>query len=381
MPRTILVTFLGAHVVNDFYATIIPAFLPALSDDFDLDYTELGFLALTFSLLSGVLQPVAGHLADQRGKRRFIASFGFAMGAVGFLAMAASPSFWIIVAVSLLCGLGASTYHPQATAFLVQAFPGERGRILGVHGRAGSVGHLLAPAVVVFATAWIGWRWAMVAIALPLLITSVLVRTRLDETEPNPTTRLWDAFTPRLLKVAVAFGLVGIVLQSFITFSVQMLVDEGWSNTSAGSVLTALLIVGVFSQPVGGRLFDQFGGRVVYAGAVVGTGLSVLLFVFTSGALSLLAIGGIAFFGFAMFPVGLALASQMASDGQTGAAVGLMFGVSSLMSSLFKPVMGAVAEAVGDIRSALVWTLVVVVLAIPMSLIFDKGHVTASERV
>jgi hypothetical protein len=51
------------------------------------------------------------------------------------------------------------------------------------------------------------------------------------------------------------------------------------------------------------------------------------------------------------------------------------------MSSLFKPVMGAVAEAVGDIRSALVWTLVVVVLAIPMSLIFDKGHVTASERV
>ena len=30
-PRTILGTFVAAHVINDFYATVLPAFLPALA--------------------------------------------------------------------------------------------------------------------------------------------------------------------------------------------------------------------------------------------------------------------------------------------------------------------------------------------------------------
>lgn len=52
-------------------------FLPALSDEFNLDYGELGILSLTFTLLSGVLQPILGHRADRYGQRRLIVSVGF----------------------------------------------------------------------------------------------------------------------------------------------------------------------------------------------------------------------------------------------------------------------------------------------------------------
>ena len=73
----ILTVFISAHVVNDFYVTVLPAFLPALSDEFNLDYGELGILSLTFTLLSGVLQPILGHRADRYGQRRLIVSVGF----------------------------------------------------------------------------------------------------------------------------------------------------------------------------------------------------------------------------------------------------------------------------------------------------------------
>ena len=119
----ILTVFVSAHIVNDFYVTVLPAFLPALSDEFNLDYGELGILSLTFTLLSGVLQPIFGHRADRYGQRRLIVSVGFLAGAVGFVAMAAAPSFWFLIAVSLLCGLGGASYHPQATAFIVSRYP------------------------------------------------------------------------------------------------------------------------------------------------------------------------------------------------------------------------------------------------------------------
>ena len=101
-PRAILGTFVAVDVVNDFYATVLPAFLPALAREWDLDYTELGLLSFAFSLFTGVLQPLICHVADKQGKRKLILSCGFSIGGAGFLLMAAAPSFWFITIVSLL---------------------------------------------------------------------------------------------------------------------------------------------------------------------------------------------------------------------------------------------------------------------------------------
>ncbi|MDG2114480.1 MAG: MFS transporter, partial [Actinomycetota bacterium] len=292
-PRTVLFVFVGAHVVNDFYVTVLPAFLPALADEFGLDYTELGILSFSFTLMSGVLQPTLGHLADRHGKRRAIVSLGFVMGGVGFLAMAASPAFWLIVLVSSLCGLGGATYHPQATSYIVAAYPNDRGRMLGIHGWGGSVGHFLAPAVVTLSVAAIDWRLSMVAIAVPVFAMSGVLGGTLPEVESNPSARLLGALNRPLILVALAFGVLSMVLRSFLTFTVKMLVDEGWSVTSAGGVLTLILLVGAVAQPVAGRFYDHIGGRTVFLGATVGTVASIAVFATTSGALSLVAIGGV----------------------------------------------------------------------------------------
>ena len=367
-PRTILGTFVAAHVINDFYATVLPAFLPAIAAEWDLDYTELGLLSFSFTLFTGVLQPFIGHIADKQGKRKLILSFGFFVGASGFLLMAVAPSFWFITVVSLLCGLGAAAYHPQATAFVVGAYPEDRGRMLGIHGWGGSVGHFLAPAIATVAIATLDWRWAMAIVAVPIIGAGSSLWAYLPESTPNPQAVLKGALSRPIVMAALAFGLLNTVLYSFVTFVVKMLVDEGWSEVRSGATLTTMLFIGVIAQPVGGRIYDRFGGRRLFICANLGTICSVLVFSQTSGAASLVAVTAIATFGFGLFPVSLAIASKIGGESRTGFTVGVVFGVSGLLGAAARPIVGALAEALGDIRLALGWTAVLAVAALPFAM-------------
>ncbi|MBD32352.1 MAG: hypothetical protein CL451_04825 [Acidimicrobiaceae bacterium] len=371
-PRAILGTFVAVHVINDFYATVLPAFLPALAREWDLDYTELGLLSFAFTLFTGVLQPLIGHVADKQGKRKLILSFGFFIGGSGFLLMAVAPSFWFITVVSLLCGLGAAAYHPQATAFVVSAYPNDRGRMLGIHGWGGSVGHFLAPAIATVAIAALDWRWAMVIVAVPIIGAGTGLWAYLPESSPNPEAALKGALGRPIVVAALAFGLLNTVLYSFVTFVVKMLVDEGWAEVTAGATLTTMLFIGVVAQPVGGRIYDRFGGRNLFVCSNLGTILSVLLFSQTSGIVSLVAVGAIATFGFGLFPVSLAIASKIGGDSRTGFTVGIVFGVSGLLGAAARPAVGALAEAVGDIRLALGWTVVFAIAALPFAMQLEK---------
>jgi len=92
-----------------------------VAEEFDLDYTEIGTLSFAFIVLTGVLQPVMGNMADRLGRRHWILVFGFVVGAAGFLAMATATTFWLVVVMSLLCGLGGATCHPQASSLIVSA--------------------------------------------------------------------------------------------------------------------------------------------------------------------------------------------------------------------------------------------------------------------
>ena len=365
----ILVAFIGAHVVNDFTATSLPAFLPAIEDEFGLSYFQLGFLSFTFSILSGLVQPFAGNFADREGKRRAALIFGFLSTAAGFVAIGASPVFPLIVLSSLLCGLGGSTYHPQATAFLVRSYPAERGRTLGFHGWGGSIGHFLAPAVVAVGVTAVGWRWTIGLLAIPSLITAFGMRRTLDETPKNPGATLRGAASKDLLVMAVAFALLGMVLRGFLAFLPTYLVDLDWSLTRAGVVTTLILVVGMFAQPFGGSVFDRIGGRRVFVAAAIGSTASVALWAVAADWgrwVELTAVTGMAFCVFALFPVSLAMASEIAGTERTGAAAGIVFGISGLSTAAVPAVVGGIADAT-NLRAALSLLVVISGLAIVLS--------------
>ena len=65
------------HLVNDFYGLVLPFLLPILIVSFKMDFFAAGLLALATNLAGGVLQPVAGYLADRYGIRKRIMIAGF----------------------------------------------------------------------------------------------------------------------------------------------------------------------------------------------------------------------------------------------------------------------------------------------------------------
>ena len=103
-----------------------------------------------------------------------------------------------------------------------------------------------------------------------------------------------------------------------------------------------------------------------------GTICSVLIFSQTSGAASLIAVTAIATFGFGLFPVSLAIASKIGGDSRTGFTVGVVFGVSGLLGATARPLVGALAEALGDIRLALGWTVILAIAALPFAMQLER---------
>ena len=149
---------------------MLPAFLPALAREWDLDYTELGLLSFAFTLFTGVLQPLIGHAADKQGKRKLILSFGFFIGGSGFLLMAVAPSFWFITVVSLLCGLGAARHITLKQPPLIATPTRTIGAgCLAFTDGVARLAASLAPAIATVAIAALDWRWAMVIVAVPII--------------------------------------------------------------------------------------------------------------------------------------------------------------------------------------------------------------------
>lgn len=363
----LLLWFTGAHLVNDFNALMLPAFLPAITDEFGLSYLELGILSLAFTILSGLLQVFAGHYADRYGRRRRALVFGFAVTAVGFVGMGLSPTYGILVAASLLCGLGASTYHPQATATLVQAYPRDRGRTMGIHGWGGSVGAFIAPLGVALLVTAFGWRTGLFLLAGPSVIVALLLRRGVAESTPKPEARLRGGITRDVWMLAITFALLSMVIRGFLTFLPTFLVERGSTLSEAGLLTTFILVVGLVAQPLGGMMFDRLDGRRVFFVACVGTTASLLLFAASSGLLLLFSIAAVAFFVFSMFPVSLAMGSELSGVERTGIGVGIIFGVSGLSGAVVQPIVGAIADR-SSLHVGLSVLVVVAALAAVLSL-------------
>src|SRR5688572_17489117 len=127
--KTLLLSGLTTgHMVNDFYSMILPPLIPALIPVFGLNYFQMGLLSFCFYILAGVLQPAVGFWSDKYAIRKKVMVAGFLINGLGLIAIGLAPTYALVLLASLLCSLGATTFHPQSTNFLSRAFPHNKGR-------------------------------------------------------------------------------------------------------------------------------------------------------------------------------------------------------------------------------------------------------------
>ena len=215
------------HGVSHFFHFMIPPLFPWLMTEFGLTFTQVGAAMTVFFVVSGVGQALAGFVVDRIGALRVLYG-GVALLALSGLALAAAPSYAMLLAAAALAGMGNCVFHPADFTLLNRRVSTSRlGHAFSVHGLSGSLGWAAGPVFMVAIAAPFGWRAAAVgaagvgflALAFLFMNRRVLGEVALAATEGA-----------KKMGGRVSFLGVGIVWMCFFFFLLAVMAFGGLQN-------------------------------------------------------------------------------------------------------------------------------------------------------
>lgn len=308
----------AAHFTSHFFQMALPCLFFILKDEFNVGYADLGLLMTVFYGVSGVGQTIAGFVVDRIGARTVLVA-GMTMLSAAMLAFALAPSYWVLLALMPLAGLGNCVFHPADYSILSASVSQPRmGRAFSVHALGGTMGYIIAPLTVVGLSTLYGWRTALGAAACYGLFAALVVYLHRGTLQEDRAANA-SAHGPAALSVSgdgaaaiwrllfsmpmlLCFGYfvflaaAGTALQGFFAPAMQAL--HGIPVPAGLSALTAYLIGQAFGIVMGGYTADRYRRHeLLVALGLTGASSSIVaagLFASTAvGAMALLALAGI----------------------------------------------------------------------------------------
>lgn len=362
------------HCINDFGQGSLAALIPFFIANFGLNYYQSASIIFCNTIVASVAQPILGYVADRWRVPWFI-PVGFSITLVSISAIALATSYEMILALSLLAGVGAALFHPEAALLVNRMQSNELGNAMGrfaVGGSAGfALGPLLAGGVYVFGGQFL---WLFTAIALIGVLLYVYAFTGSTDTDAigeskssakstNSGTNDWVSFG-KLFFVIASRSILFSVLSIFIPI-LYITVINGEASASS-LALTMYFAMGAVLTYMGGALSDKLGFlKTVRLGNLIFLP-SVLVFIFVPN------IWG--FFG-AMIPMAFGVFSQYGPItvlGQkylaknAGFASGITLGLGITLGGLVAPYVGHIAD-IYDVQTALMTLIPVGAVGLLMS--------------
>jgi MFS transporter, FSR family, fosmidomycin resistance protein len=285
----------AAHFFSHFFQLTLPPLFPLLKEVWGVPYVALGLAMSVFYGASGIGQTISGFLVDRVGAHRVLLG-GMGLFSASIALAGLVPTYWLLLPVALLAGLGNSVFHPADYSILnASVDPRRIGRGYSVHSISGNLGWAVAPSVVVGLTAHFGWRVALVTVGAAGLAVVCVLATQLRAlvggraVEPPKTTAGREVrllLTAPILSAFAYFALIATALIGLQTFGVTALMRVYDTPLSlATGALTAFLVGGAAGILAGGLLADRTHRHdvVAVAGLVTAAAFMMLL---ATGALA-----------------------------------------------------------------------------------------------
>ena len=283
-----------AHFFSHFFQLTLPPLFPLLKSVLGVPYVALGLAMSVFYAASGIGQTLSGFLVDRIGAHRVLLS-GLALFASAIALAGSVSSYWMLLPVALLAGLGNSVFHPADYSILnASVDPRRIGRGYSVHAISGNLGWAVAPTVVFGLTAHFGWRAALVTVgSLGLAMVVVLatqraafVQSRYDTRGTGQVAELRLLLSAPILSAFAYFAFIATALIGVQTFGVTGLMRIYDTPLAlATGALTAFLLGSAAGILAGGFLADRTRRHDIVAvgGLVIAAGFMMLL---ATGALA-----------------------------------------------------------------------------------------------
>lgn len=358
MVLPILVAIAFSHLLNDTVQSLIPAIYPLVKESFQLNYTQIGLITLTFQLTASILQPLVGMWTDKR-PQPFALVAGMGATLLGLVLLSQARSFPMIIWAVAFVGVGSSIFHPEASRMAYMAAGGRRAlaqSVFQLGGNAGSaLGPLLAALIIVpLGQATVGWF-----VVLPLIAMVVLWRVgrwylRVMAIQAHRRSRTPEVVRTSLPKRKVVFIVSMLLLlifskqfyvASMTSYFTFYLIDKfGLSVQVAQLHLFLFLFAAAVGTLFGGVMADRVGYKNIIWLSILGAAPFTLALPYADLFWTAVLATSAGFVLASAFSAILVYA-QLMIPGRVGLVSGLFFGFAFGMAGVGSAVLGKLADA------------------------------------
>ena len=380
----ILAVLFAVRATMAFQFQSVAAVAPLLGNEFGVSIADIGVLIGLYFAPGIVIALPGGAIGQKFGDKTTVLGALLLM-LVGSVAMAFAASWNIQIAGRLVAGTGGVILSVQLTKMLTDWFAGKE----------------IATAMAIFVNSWPAGI-AVSLLTLPLIGTSAGVsavhlavaaftafgiallalfyRPPADaRATSTATARLDRSATLAVIAAGLIWGLFNIGFAVIFSFGPSMLVERGWSIASAGSAISIVLWLAVFSVPFGGFVADRTKRpqTILVAACLVSAMLMVLL-PRSSAVLSIVVGLGLV----AGQPAGpmMSLPAQVLQPATRAIGMGLFFTVFYGCMLLGPVVGGALAKWTGSAAAAFDFGAAMVLVCPVLLLAFNRSAAGGTAR-
>ena len=356
--RADLILLCFAYVLSQFFRAFLAVLTQVLKTDIGATPEDLAFASGLWFLVFAAMQIPVGAALDRIGPRltsSVLLLIGGGGGALLF-SFATSPAH-INIAMALI-GIGCSpvlmaSYYIFARSYPAAQFATLAALMLGV----GSVGNLVASYPMAWAAEVIGWRMALVALAVFSAITAIglgiMVKDppKVEHDEKGSVLdllkmpALWLLFPLMFVNYMPAAGIRGLWIGPYLSDVFAMSTAQVGTATL---VMGMAMILGTLAYGPSDRIFGTRKWVVVVGNTMVALSCFALSSFIQSGPVAAIALmSAIGFFG-ASFPVIIAHARSFFPPHLTGRGVTLLnlFGIGGV--GVMQPLSGKLHAALAN---------------------------------
>ena len=372
--RNYIYLFSAGHLCSDINQGALPAMLPFFISAYHFNYTAAAGLILAANIISSIVQPLFGQLADKKSRPWIMASgvllAGGGMAITGFLS-----NFTAICIAAMISGIGIAAYHPEAARLANKVSDDKKkGTGISIFSFGGNVGFALGPIISTISIISFGLKGTLVLI-IPAVIVSIAIFSQLQNLEQvnfNQKKAGDHKIEPEKKEHWISFALLSITVfgRSIVFYGLTTFLSLYWihvlrqSESTGNTALSILFAIGAVSTLIGGRLADKFGfQKIIRIGFLL---LLPSLFILTL-------IKNVIIATLLLLPIGLTLyspQSPMVALGQKylpnrlGLASGVTLGLAVSIGGIVAPILGRLADNFGLLSAMHVITLIAIIPAV-----------------
>lgn len=247
----LIVLLWGAFFLNQGDRQVFNSVIPLIRESLGLSDIQVGLVGTIFTIIYGILVPVAGYAGDALQKR-WVVILSLLTFSLGTLATGFSGGLVLLIVFrSLATGAGEAFYYPAANSLIGQYHRETRAQAMAIHQTANYTGVVIGGWLAAWIGETFGWRMSFIAFGVVGIAWAGLIRLRVRNDRRDAAEELTDAAAlqkvplqealchtlnkPTLYLLALAFGGMAFVHVGYVTWMPTFLYEKfNISLTSAG---------------------------------------------------------------------------------------------------------------------------------------------------